>query len=113
MKTRPKKRKLCRVAMARCAATRSSDRSLGIMYTLKQSSHATYPRTRWMRKMVSGDIRSPFRESRFPVRVGCRLRLGSRCISNQDPQRHEGTYGNELVVHQVLLREWQGIDDGV
>jgi hypothetical protein len=41
MKTRPKKRKLCKVAMARCASILSIALSLGQMYTPKQSNHAT------------------------------------------------------------------------
>ena len=41
MKTSPKKRKLCSVAMARCASTRSIDLSQGQTYAPKQSSHAT------------------------------------------------------------------------
>src|SRR5262249_29407841 len=40
-KTSPKKRKLCSVAMARCASTRSIDLSFGQTYVPKQSSHAT------------------------------------------------------------------------
>jgi AcrR family transcriptional regulator len=39
MKTSPKKRKLCSVAMARCAPTRSIDLSQGRTYVPKQSSH--------------------------------------------------------------------------
>jgi hypothetical protein len=37
----PKKRKLCRVATARCASTRPIDLSLGRMYVPKQSNQAT------------------------------------------------------------------------
>jgi AcrR family transcriptional regulator len=44
------------VAMARCTSTRSIDLSLGQRYVRKQSSHATYPKTRCMLKMITGDI---------------------------------------------------------
>ena len=39
--TRPKKRKLCRVTMARSTSTRSITFSLGQTYAPKQSSHGT------------------------------------------------------------------------
>src|SRR5260370_28849358 len=54
MKTSPKKRKLCSVAIARCASKWSIALSRGQMYTPKQSSNATYPRTRW----VGGPMKS-------------------------------------------------------
>src|SRR5260370_9722347 len=54
MKTSPKKRKLCSVAIARCASKWSIGLRRGQMYTPKQSSNATYPRTRW----VGGPMKS-------------------------------------------------------
>src|SRR5258708_34684263 len=59
MKTSPKKRKLCKVAVARCASNGSIDLSLGQTYTRKQSSQATYPRTRCNWKRTSGDMLPP------------------------------------------------------
>ena len=38
--------------------------------------------------------------------------LSSRPTANQETKREEGTDGNVLVVHQVLFRQWQRVDDG-
>src|SRR5262249_17791611 len=39
--------------------------------------------------------------------------LPSRPTANQGSQRHEGTNGNVLVVHQMLFRQRQRVHDGV